>query len=358
MQQSKNRQWLCKRYVATDEVPALEHFELVESDIPDVSRNEILVRTVILGNSPAQRMYVSAERNFHIQVEPGEVMSSRGVGEVIVSKHPAYQVGDIVQANLGWQEYKLLRPEGDDGSERHSISIQKIETPQRPLSTVLSLFGQLAFSAYVGIIEVGQVKEGDVVLISAAAGGVGTMACQLARIKGAKTVIGVAGGADKCGWLLEHGLCDETIDYKSDDLSASMARLMPDGMDLYLDSVGGEMLDVALNNLAIGARVILCGMISTEYQRPRPPGPTHYYNLIYKRARMEGFFVFDHTDRWPEFEKNLRNWYHAGGLKITEHIFDGLEQAPVALGSLFTGGNRGGCVIRVSPDPENLPTLK
>ena len=119
-------------------------------------------------------MYVSEERNFHIQVEPGEVMSSRGVGEVIISKHPEYQVGDIVQANLGWQEYKLLRPEGEDGSGRHSISVQKIESPERPLSTVLSLFGQLAFSAYVGVIEVGQVKKGDVVLISAAAGGVGS----------------------------------------------------------------------------------------------------------------------------------------------------------------------------------------
>lgn len=137
-----------------------------------------------------------------------------------------------------------------------------------------------------------------------------------------------------------------------------MPALMPDGLDLYLDSVGGVMLDTALDNLAVGARVVLCGMISTEYQRPRPPGPRHYYNLIYKRARMEGFFVFDHTDRWPEFEQNLRRWYREEKLKIVEHVFDGLEYAPAALGSLFTGGNTGGCVIQVSPDPEELPNLE
>lgn len=194
MSNNSNRQWLSKKFIGTNEVPSAEHFDFVEDKIPTVSKDEILVRTIVLGNSPAQRMYVSEERNFHIQVEHGEVMSSRGVGEVIVSKHSDYEVGDIVQANLGWQDYKLLRPEGEDGSGRHSISVQKITAPQRPLSTILSLFGQLAFSAYVGIIEIGKVKEGDVVLISAAAGGVGSMACQLAKLKGAKKVIGVAGG--------------------------------------------------------------------------------------------------------------------------------------------------------------------
>lgn len=357
MSNISNRQWLSKKYIGTSEVPSDEHFELVENKLPDVSKDEILVRTIVLGNSPAQRMYVSEERNFHIQVEHGEVMSSRGVGEVIASEHSGYQVGDIVQANLGWQDYKILTPDGTDGSGIHSISVQKIDNPQRPLSTVLSMFGQLAYSAYVGIIEVGQVKPGDVVLVSAAAGGVGSMACQLARLKGAKKVVGIAGGADKCQWLLDKGLCDEAIDYKAGDLDDAMAAAMPDGLDLYLDSVGGDMLDAALDNLAVGARVILCGMISTEYQRPRPPGPTHYYNLIYKRARMEGFFVFDYTDRWPEFEANLREWYGKGELKNTEHTFSGLEQAPTALGSLFTGGNTGGCVIQVSPDPEGLPSL-
>lgn len=352
-----NRQWLLKKFVSANETLGEEHYSLSESPLPTIDQGQILVQTILLGTSPAQRMYVTEERTFHIAVELGEVMSGRGVGKVIASKHSDYQVGEIIQATLGWQDFVALTPDDASDTGKNVKTVQKVTNPVRPLTTIMGLFGQLAFSAYVGIIEIGQVKQGDVVLVSSAAGGVGSVACQLARIQGASKVVGIAGGREKCDWLLDQGLCDAAIDYKNEDLLTALTQHCPDGIDVYLDHVGGDMLDAALQNLANNARVVICGMISTEYMNPRPSGPKHYFNLLYKRSRMEGFFVFDYVERWPEFEQTLREWYTEGKLKLVDDVFDGLESAPRALGSLFTGGHTGGCVIRVSDDPEDIPAL-
>ncbi len=354
-----NRQWRLKRFVGPDEVLGEEHYELTESPMPTIDDEQILVKTLLLGTSPAQRMYVTEERTFHIAVEIGEVMSGRGVGVVMESKHPDFAAGEIIQATLGWQDYVALTPDDKSDTGKNVRTVQKVPNPVRPLTTIMGLFGQLAFSAYVGIIEIGQVKEGDVVLVSSAAGGVGSVACQLARIQGASKVVGIAGGQEKCDWLVEQGLCDSAIDYKKtgQDLAAAIGEHCPEGADVYLDNVGGEMLDAALQNIAVGARVVICGMISTEYLNPRPDGPRHYFNLLYKRSRMEGFFVFDYVPRWPEFEAQLREWYSEGKLKLVDDVFDGLPSAPRALGSLFTGGHTGGCVIRVADDPEHIPAI-
>lgn len=354
-QTNTNRQWRLKRFVGADEIIEPQHFELVEAPMPEPAEGQILVRTLLLGTSPAQRMYISEERQFHTPVEIGEIMRGRGVGQVVASHHPHFAVGDIVQGALGWQDYAVLDAAAPELSDHNTGAVRKVLEPVRPLTTVLGLFGQLAFSAYVGIIEIGQVRRGDTVVISAAAGGVGTIACQLARIQGAKRIIGIAGGAEKCAWLREQALCDVAIDYRAGDLLGALQQACPDGIDVYLDSVGGDMLDTALQCLALNARVVLCGMISTEYQRPRPPGPTHYFNLLYRRSRMEGFFVFDYVERWPEFERALRQWYSEGQLRVFDDVAEGLEHAPAALGSLFSGGNMGGRIIRVSDDPAELP---
>ncbi|WP_101759058.1 NADP-dependent oxidoreductase [Oceanicoccus sp. KOV_DT_Chl] len=354
---AENKQWLLKQFVQADEVLGEQHYEMVSSPMPTIGDQQILVQTLLLGTSPAQRMYVTEQRTFHIAVEIGEVMSGRGVGLVLESKHPDFKSGDIIQATLGWQQYVALTPDDKTDTGKNVRTVQKVDQPVRPLTTIMGLFGQLAFSAYVGIIEIGQVKPGDVVLISSAAGGVGSVACQLARIQGAAKVVGIAGGKEKCQWLLEQGLCDAAIDYKSEDLVTAIASHCPDGADVYLDNVGGDMLDAALQNIAVGARVVICGMISTEYLNPRPDGPKHYFNLLYKRSRMEGFFVFDYVPRWPEFEIKLRQWYSEGKLKLVDDVFEGLESAPIALGSLFTGGHTGGCVIRVAEDPLEIPSL-
>lgn len=357
MKNAVNRQWIFKHYVRPDEFPQQKHFELIESSVPEIADGEVLVRVLLLGTSPAQRMYVTKESVFHIKVEIGEVMSGRGVGLVVDSKNDSFAVGDIVQGTLGWQDYVAVSPDPAVVDGRHVSAIQRVEKPLRPLTTILGLFGQLAMSAYVGMIEVGRVQEGDTVVVSSAAGGVGSIACQLARIQGAGRVIGIAGGERKCRWLLDQGLCDEAIDYKSENFEEQMANTLADGLDVYLDSVGGDMLDLALQHIAQNARVVLCGHISTEYQNPRPAGPRHYYKLLYQRARMEGFFVFDYVTRWPEFEAKLRGWHSEGKLKLVDHVFDGLEQMPAALTSLFDGSHIGGCVVRLASDPPQVPEL-
>lgn len=353
----KNRQWLLKRFVGADEIVSEDHYELKEQILPELADGQILVKITLLGTSPAQRMYVTEVRKFHFAVELGEVMSCRGIGVITESKHPDYKVGEVIQASLGWQDYVILTPDDKSDTKENVKTIQKIPNATRPLTTNLGLFGQLAFSAYVGVIEVGQIRKGDVAVISSAAGGVGSIACQLAKIQGASKVVGIAGGKEKCQWLVDQGLCDAAIDYKSDNVAESLATHCPDGIDFFLDNVGGDILDDVLNNLSIGANIILCGHISTEYQNPRPPGPTNYYQLIYQRARMAGFFVFDHIEKWPAFEDQLRQWYKEGQLKLVDHVYEGLEEAPTALRSLFTGGHTGGCMIRIADDPETLPKL-
>lgn len=355
--ETRNRQWVLQRYVKTNEVISREHFALEERPIPALKSGELLVRVLVLGTSPAQRMYVAEEREFHLTVDIGQVMSCRGIGEVIESRHPRFSPGDIVQASLGWQEYAVVTPDSSD-TDQNVRKVSLVQHPARPLHASLSLFGQLGFSAYVGMIETGQVRSGDVVVVSSAAGGVGSIACQLARIRGASTVIGIAGGAAKCAWLIDNGLCDVALDYHAESFYTDLEHACGGGVDVYLDSVGGDVLDAVLQHLAVGARVVLCGHIATEYQRPRPPGPRHYFNLIYRRARMEGFFVFDHIAKWPDYERELRTWYSEGLLTLLDHVFEGIESAPDALNSLFTGGNIGGCVIRIADDPQHLPLIE
>ncbi len=352
-----NRQWIFKRYVAADEVPNELHFSFETSALPRIAPGQVLVRVLWLGTSPAQRMYITKDSQFHLKVAPGEVMSGRGVGVVVESKHRDYAAGAIVQGALGWQDYAAIEPPAEIKDGQHLSPIQVVTEPVRPLSTVLGLFGQLAFSAYVGMIEVGSTSAGDTVVVSSAAGGVGSIACQLARVRGAKRIVGIAGGSAKCQWLMERKLCDVALDYRAPNFAQQVADAVPEGIDVYFDSVGGDMLDLMLQNIRPGARVVLCGHISTEYQNPRPPGPTHYYNLLYQRARMEGFFVFDYLTRWPEFEVNLRRWHAEGRLQSVDDVFAGLDKMPSALASMFDGSHTGGCVVRVAEDPANLPEL-
>ncbi|MFK7956190.1 MAG: NADP-dependent oxidoreductase [Lysobacterales bacterium] len=353
----QNRQWQFTTYVKPDEYPSRDHFTLVSTPMPEPAEGEVLLKVLWLGTSPAQRMYVTKESNFHIKVAPGEVMSGRGVGEVIKSRHPGHKVGDIMEGTLGWQEYvaACADPKVVDGT--HVTPVRPVNNPVSPLSTVIGLFGQRAFSAYVGMIEIGKVASGDAVLVSSAAGGVGSIACQLARLKGASKVVGMAGGPKKCQWLLDTGLCDAAIDYRQGNLPEQIGAQFPDGLNVFLDNVGGDTLDGALQHLAKNARIAICGHISTEYMRPRPPGPTHYYQLLYQRSTMEGFFVFDYQSRWPDFERQLREWYGEGKLKVLDHVLDGIEHMPDALTSLFTGDNTGNCVVQVAEDPASVPRL-
>jgi len=349
MPEPDNRQWRVARMLRAEEPIGPAQFEWRVERAPRPQAGEFLVRTLCLAPVPAQRGYLTPSHNvFLANLAPGEVMRSRGVGQVVASRHPDYREGDFFVGSLGWQDYSVQRPRGAD----FVFSSAKLRHPVRPLSTALGILGQAGATAYFGLTEIGKIARGDAVLVSAAAGGIGSVAGQVARISGARLTVGLAGSDEKCRWLVQELGYDAAINYRSEDLDRRLGELFPEGIDLFFDNVGGSVLDTALAHLALRARIVVCGFIATDYAAGEITGPANYRNIVYKRARMEGFVVFDYWDRWHEAEDQLRAWYQSGQLKNSEDVTEGLENMPAALQSLFSGGNRGIRICRVAPDPE------
>ncbi len=344
-----NRQWRVARYPEPHELIGPEHFRWTQEAVPAPGDGEFLVRTICLATGPAQRGYLDpGHQGFLENLAVGEVMRGRGVGQIVASRHPGYPVGRIFVGSLGWQDYSIQRPRGAE----FVFSTKLVTQPIRPLSSELSILGQAGATAYFGLLEVGALKAGDRVLVSAAAGGVGSAAGQIARIRGASRVVGLTGSEDKCRWLVEELGYHAAINYRAEDVGARLREEFPDGIDLFFDNVGGEILNAALGQLALHARVVICGFISTDYAPGPHHGPINYRCIVYKRARIEGFVVFDYWDRYAEAERDLREWYGSGRLRLCEDVDLGLERMPESLASLFTGGNRGVKLCRVMPDPE------
>ena len=268
----------------------------------------------------------------------GEVIRSVGIGEVIVSESALYRVGALVFGTLGWQDYAIV----DEKTRRARTLPDGIDPP-----TALNVFGITGMTAYFGLLDVGRMVEGDVVVVSAAAGATGSVVGQIAKLKGAGKVVGIAGGPDKCAWITNELGFDAAIDYRNESVVARLSDTCPDGIDLYFDNVGGDILNACLGRLALRGRVVLCGAISTYNDRARPAGPSNYRNLIGRRGRMEGFIIIDYSSRYPEAQEALAGWLSEGRLVHSEHIVDGLEHAPEALNLLFTGANTGKVVVRV-----------
>lgn len=351
MKDDQNRQWRVARFPEPGELIGREHFLWTKDTIPEPAKNEFLVRTICLAPGPAQRGYLEKSHGDFLEtLKIGDLMRGRGVGQIISSRHADYREGDIFVGSLGWQDYSIQRPRGAE----FVYSSKKVTEPIRPLSMELSILGQAGSTAYFGLLEVGEMKAGDSVLISAAAGGIGSTAGQIARIRRASFVVGIAGSEDKCNWLIRDLGYDAAINYRDEDVRERIRELFPKGIDVFFDNVGGEVLNAALDNLAMHARVVICGFISTDYSPGPHSGPTNYQRIVYKRARMQGFVIFDYWDRWSEAERELVNWYHDGRLKRCEDISDGLETMPDALACLFTGGNRGVKICRVAPDPVEM----
>jgi NADPH-dependent curcumin reductase CurA len=347
-----NRQWRVARYPKKEEVIGPDHFDWTSQPIPEPEDGEFLVRTICLAPIPAQRGYLEKSHNSFLEnLEIGEVMRGRGVGQIVTSRHPDYKAGEIFVGSLGWQDYSIQKPRGAE----FVFSTKTVKHPIRPLSRELSILGQAGATAYFGMLETGQLQPGDNVLVSAAAGGVGSAAGQIARIRGARQVVGITGADKKCRWLLDELGYDAVINYKTENVGERIAELFPDGIDVFFDNVGGDILNDALANLALHARIVICGFIATDYSPGPNHGPINYQYLVYKRARMEGFVVFDYWDRYEAAERDLLGWYREGLLKIAEDEDDGLEKMPGSLASLFTGGNTGVKICRVSPDPDILP---
>ncbi len=311
---------------------------LQEEPVPQPGPGEALVAVRYLSIDPTIRTWMDDAPGYLPPIGLGETVRGAGVGEVVASNSDRYSVGDLVVGFTGWQDYVVA----DAG-----LASMQVIPPGIDPTMVLSVLGVTGMTAYFGMIDVGRVAEGDTVVVSGAAGATGSVAGQIARIKGAGKVVGIAGSPEKCAWIVEELGFDAAVNYKTDDVAAALRSSCPGGIDLYYDNVGGTILDTCLAQLAMRGRVVLCGAISVYNENSRPPGPRNIFNLIIKRGRMEGFLVLDYLERFPEAQIDMVGWLAEGRVKHAEHVVDGLEHAPDALNLLFTGGNTGKVIVKL-----------
>ncbi len=333
----KNRQWVLARRPHGMIEPSL--WELRESEIPKLADGQALVRVLYLSFDPTQRGWLEDRPSYIPPVGLGEVMRAGAVGQVVESRSSDLRPGEIVQGTFGWQDYAIAQSGG-------FMAVSKVPKGSPP-TWPLGVLGITGLTAYFGLLDLGKPKAGETVVVSGAAGATGSVAGQIAKIHGCRT-IGIAGGPEKCRWLTEKAHFDAAIDYKSEKVVARLAELCPRGIDVYFENVGGEILDAALANLAMKARVVLCGGISAYNEVQPPPGPRNLMALILKRARMEGFIVIDYAQRFPEGAAKLLEWVQAGKIAHAEDIQVGLENAPKTLLRLFQGRNLGKQLLEVA----------
>ena len=315
-------------------------WSLVTNPIPEIKVGEILVKQHYVSLDPAMRGWMNEGKSYIEPMAIGSVMRAGSVGEVVAAKnHPNFKVGDFVSGFGGVQQYAV-----SDGTGLYTV-----DPKLAPLPTYIGTLGMPGMTAYFGILEVGKIKEGDVVVVSGAAGAVGSIVGQIAKIKGC-TVIGIAGGADKCKYIVEELGFDGAIDYKNEDVKSRLKEECPKGLDVYFDNVGGEILDCALANLRMNARVVICGAISQYNNKTAIKGPSNYLSLLVNRATMQGMVVFDWANRYGEAAMAMGTWLAQGKLKSREAIYDGIENFPQTYKRLFSGEKLGKLVLKVIED--------
>lgn len=314
-------------------------FDLVEEPVPTIGEGEALIRTTWLSLDPTNRVWMTDAPGYLPPVQIGEVMRAGGLGRVIESNSPKYEVGQLVNGFTGWQDYSVASD---------SLPFTPLPAiPGIPDSAFLGALGMTGLTAYFGITDVAQVGEGDTVVISAAAGAVGSVAGQVSKILGAR-VVGIAGGPEKCAWLVDELGFDAAVDYKADGWLAQLKEATPNGIDVDFENVGGEVMEAVFARLNIGARVALCGLISGYNDPKGPGGPANFGALISKRAKVQGFLILDYFDRMKDGAMQLAQWMGEGKLQHRETVVEGLENAPESLNLLFTGENTGKLVVRVA----------
>ena len=334
-----NRQLLLRERPTGDVTD--EHFELVEAAIPEPGPGEVLVRTRWLSFDPAQRGWLNDVRSYVPPVAIGEVMRADGIGEVVASNADDVEVGQLVHTTIGWQEYAVVDPAQ---TELFELVPSTVSAPE----LMLGALGITGLTAYFGMIEIGRPVEGDTVLVTSAAGATGSIAGQIARIKGAARVIGTAGAEEKRSWVRDVAGFDDCRCHYDDDIRRQLREVSPGGYNVVFDNVGGALLDAAIFNIAERARIVLCGSISTGYRPQRPEVGLHYYQLLTtRRGRMEGFIVTDFADRFDEARAELAAWVADGRLQQQSDVLEGIEQAPSGLQRLFSGGNLGKQLLRL-----------
>lgn len=321
-------------------LPERDDFELTTETLRDAEDGEVRIKVDYISLDPAMRGWMNEGRSYIKPVGIGEVMRAGAAGTVIDSKHPDFQPGDQVAGNVGVQTHAVF-------PGKH---LRKVDTSLAALPTYLGALGMPGMTAYFGLLDVGALAEGDTVLVSAASGAVGALVGQIAKKKNCH-VVGLAGGAEKCRYIVDELGFDAAIDYKNDDVMASIRAHCPDGIDVYFDNVGGEILDAALANLRLNARVVICGAISQYNVAPGMGetmyAPKNYMSLLVNRARMQGFVVFDFAERYGEAAQQMAEWIAAGDLKHKEDIVQGFDTFPETLLKLFSGENFGKLVLAV-----------
>jgi len=318
-------------------LPDKDTWTLREEAIPTIKEGEVLIRQDYISLDPAMRGWMNEGKSYIPPVGIGEVMRSGSVGEVIESQHPDYQVGDYMTGWGGVQQYIATNGE----------NWYKVDPSIAPLTTFMGTLGMPGMTAYFGILEVGKIKEGDIVLVSGAAGAVGSVVGQIAKIKGCH-VVGIAGGPEKCKYIVEELGFDAAIDYKNEDLKSAVRKACPKGIDVYFDNVGGEMLDVALSSLRMHGRIAICGAISQYNNMQAVKGPSNYLSLLVNRATMEGFVVMDYSKKYMEAAMQMGGWMMEGKLKTKEDIFEGIENFHDTFLRLFNGEKLGKLILKVS----------
>ncbi|MFZ3322662.1 MAG: NADP-dependent oxidoreductase [Usitatibacter sp.] len=316
-------------------LPKRSDWNFTEEAVGEPADGQVLVKISHISLDPAMRGWMNEGKSYIRPVDIGEVMRAGGVGEVIASKHPGFAVGDAVGGNFGVQLYAISDSKG----------VRKLDTKFAPLTTYLGVLGMPGMTAYFGLLDIGKPQAGETVVVSGAAGAVGAAVCQIAKIKGCR-VIGIAGGADKCKYLIDTLRCDAAIDYKNEDVKAGLKKNCPDGIHVYFDNVGGEILDACLARLALHARIIVCGAISQYNNTTAPKGPANYLSLLVNRASMTGMVVFDYAARYGEAAQEMAGWIASGKLVHKEDVVGGgIDAFPETLLKLFRGENFGKLVL-------------
>lgn len=317
--------------------PTADCWEIIETETPELAENQILVQNQYLSIDPAMRGWMNEGKSYIRPVKIGEVMRALAAGVVVESKHDDFKAGDFVTAGTGVQEYAVL-----DGKEA-----VKVDPSFVPLPAYLGTLGMSGLTGYFGLLDTGQPKEGETVVVSGAAGAVGSVVGQIAKIKGCR-VVGIAGGADKCQYVVDELGFDACVDYKVGNLRNQLKEACPAGIDVYFDNVGGEILDTVLTLINLRARIVICGAISQYNATEKPVGPSNYLSLLVNRARMEGIVVFDNAANYGKAVKEMAGWIAQGKLNSKVYVAEGGVRAfPETLMKLFKGENTGKLVLKV-----------
>lgn len=330
-----NRQWR----LATRPVGLIDDsvFRWTEEPVSSPDEGQVLVRSLYLSLDPTNRMWTQERDTYLPPVPIGDVMRGIAIGVVEESRHPQFPEGSYVQGMFGWQDYFL-----SNGSDLTPLAIH----PGIPLTAYFGLFGHIGLTAYYGLLDIGKPQAGETLVVSTAAGAVGSLVGQIGKLKGCY-VVGLTGSDEKCRWITEELGYDVAINYKTEPVLGSLKKHCPKGIDVYFDNVGGEILDAALALINLRGRIVVCGLIS-QYNADKPvPGPYNLANLLVKRARMEGFIVLDYLNRAEEAISELAQWYLQGKIKYRVDVVEGLEKTPQALNKLFDGSNQGKLIVKL-----------